>query len=234
MSHRRLIRSTPRALAVALAALLFAGSFISPAFGGPSLSSLKRNVTRALTLARTSDARSRKALAAARQPGPTGPQGPAGPAGPPGTIGPGTGVPGSAAVTAVDFRENAGVTRVIYNRGGLVLTASCTVGPNLEVGATTTVDHSVLHLALTRGQAAGTTATLYEQKNDFLTTGAAQTLTGVKDGALSATGGHLQGSLTFSTPTGTLTTLTYAAEQGVFGGAAAKDCWFGGMAVTNG
>ena len=234
MSHRRLIRSTPRALAVALAAVLFAGSLISPAFGGPSLASLKRNVTRALKLARTSDARSRRALAATRQPGPTGPQGPAGPAGPPGTIGPGTGVPGSAAVTAVDFRENAGVTRVIYTRGGLVLTASCTAGPNLEVGAMTTVDHSVLHLALTRGQAAGTTATLYEQKNDFLTTGAAQTLTGVKDGALSATGGHLQGSLTFSTPTGTLTTLTYAAEQGVFGGAAAKDCWFGGMAVTNG
>ena len=114
-----------------------------------------------------------------------------------------------------------------------MLTAACTAGPNLEVKATTTVDHSALHLAVVRRSVSTGTATLYLQKNDFLVGGAPQSITNFSDGSESATGGHIQASLTFSTPTGTITTLTYAAEQGAFGGAAAKGCWFGGMAETN-
>jgi hypothetical protein len=191
--------------------------------------SVQRSAAKALKLAKAADKRSRQALSAASKPGPRGPEGPQGPAGP------GGGGAGSAAVTAVDFREDAPVSnRVIYNRGGLVLTASCTAGPNLDVRATTSVDHSVLHVALVFHKTT-TTETAYLQKNDFLTTGVPQSITNVTESpTVFSNGGHLQGSLTFSTPSGTVTTLTYAAEQGAFGGAAAKGCWFGGMAETNG
>jgi hypothetical protein len=222
-----LLRRPSTALAVVVAAVMLAGSLISPAFGGPSLLSIKRSATQALKVAKAADKRSRKALSEASKPGPRGPEGPQGPAGPGGG-----GAGGSAGSTAVDFRENAPVSgRVIYNRGGLVLTASCTAGPNLDVRATTSVDHSALHVAVVFHGAS--TQTVYLQKNDFLTTGVAQSITNITDGGASSTGGHLQGSLTFSTPTGTITTLTYAAEQGAFGGASAKGCWFGGMAETN-
>jgi hypothetical protein len=213
-------------VAILVVAGLLTASLASPALGGPSLLRLKTEVTRALKVARAADARSRKALALARQPGPQGPQGPQGPPGTNGTTPPGTGA------TAVDFRENPGVSRVILNQGGLVLTASCAAGPNIDVRATTTVNHSAMHVSVERK--GSPTAVLFLEKNDFLTTTAPQTITGMTDGANSATGSHLTGSLTFSTPTGTITTLTYASEQGAFGGPLAKGCWFGGTAVTAG
>lgn len=222
----RLRRPAP-VLATALAALLLAASIVSPAFGGPSLGSLKRSVTRALKLAKAADKRSRQALAAAGKPGPQGIQGPPGP---PGNSGSG----GSSSSVPVDFRADPGTTgAVIYDRGGLVLTAACTAGPNLDVRATTTVDHSAMHVSVVRHTLAPNTATLYLQKNDFLVGGAPQSITNFTDGSVSATGGHIEGDLTFSTPAGVITSLTFAAEQGAFGGTVAKGCWFGGMAETN-
>jgi len=213
----RVRRLSSAHVAVLVAAGLLTASLVSPALGGPNLLSLKAQVSKALRLAKAGDARSRRALTLARQPGARGPQGPQGPAGTNGTSTTGSGA------TAVDFRENPGVTRVILNQGGLVLTASCATGPNIEVRATTTVDHSIMHVSVVRG--GSTTVALFLEKNDFLTTSSPQSI---------ATGGHLTGSLTFSTPTGTITTLTYASEQGAFGGTYAKSCWFGGTAVTVG
>lgn len=225
-SRRRRFSSV--SLAVVVAAALLTASLVSPALGGPSLLSLKTGVTKALKLAKAANARSRRALTLARQPGPQGPQGPPGTNGTNGTNPMGTGA------TAVDFRENPGASRVILNQGGLVLTASCTAGPNIDVRATTSVDHSAMHVSVVRGKSGSPTAALFLEKNDFLTTSASQTITGMTDGSTSATGGHLTGSMTFSTPTGTITTLTYASEQGAFGGSFAKGCWFGGTAVTAG
>jgi hypothetical protein len=224
-SRRRRLPSSAL-MAILVVAGLLATMLASPALGGPSLLSLKTKVRTALKVAKAADARSRKALILARQPGPQGPQGPQGPPGTNGTTPPGTGA------TAVDFREDPGVSRVILKQGGLVLTASCTAGPNVDVRAATTVDHSAMHVAVVRK--GSPTAVLALEKNDFSTTSASQTITGMTDGANSATGSHLTGSLTFSTPTGTITTLTYASEQGAFGGSLAKGCWFGGTAVTVG
>ncbi len=222
-------------VATLIAAAVLTASLVAPAGGvvshGPSL---KSQVSKALKLAKAADSRSRRALKLAKRPrlpGPTGPQGA------PGTNGTGSAVAG---VTAVDFRANPGESRVILNQGGLVLTAGCAAGPNVDVRATTTVEHSIMHVMVAVAAAPAPTSltdpVFFAQKNDFLTTSASQTLTGINrpDGMPGATGGHLSGSLTFSTPTGTITTLTYGAEQGAFGGAAAKGCWFGGTAVTAG
>src|SRR5205823_986772 len=118
----------------------------------------------------------------------TGPQGPPGPPGAPG--GPGSpgatgqpGAPGGSAggVTIIDFREDGGASRVVFDRGGLIVTASCTAGPAISVKATTSVDHSILHVATV---SAGTPpTTTYLQKNDFLVSSQAQDL---------ATTGHTQ------------------------------------------
>lgn len=219
--------------AILIAAAVLTASLVAPAGGVVShRPSLKSQVSRALKLAKAADARSRKALKLARRPLRPGPPGPPGASG---TNGTGSAVATGAGVTAVDFRANPGESRVILNQGGLVLTASCTAGPNIDVRATTTVEHSIMHVMVAVAAAPPRgTAPVFAQKNDFLTTSAPQTLTGMTDGANTATGGHLSGSLTFSTPSGTVTTLTYGAEQGAFGGAAAKGCWFGGTAVTAG
>ncbi|UTI62268.1 hypothetical protein NBH00_12920 [Paraconexibacter antarcticus] len=215
-STRRAGRSTITAGALVATVLLLSVA-ASPALGGPSLSSLKTSVTKALKLAKTADARSRKALKLAARPGPRGPSGPPGPAGPAG----GTGAGGSAAATVLDFRADPGTTnQVIYDHGGLVLTASCTTGPTILVTAKTRVDHAILHAANIIGGTPPATTTELVQKNDFLISGT-QTI---------ASTGHLQGTATFSTPTGGVTTLAYGAEQGAFGAGSAKGCWFGGTA----
>lgn len=204
----------------------------SPAFGGPSLSTLRKSVATALKLARGADARSRKALALAGRAAPQGARGPAGPAGPAGGAGASGGTSGVAAqVTVIDFRENPGTSRVVYDHGGLTLTASCASGPTsaptISVTAKTSVDHAMLHAAnvISTPTASNPEATTTElvQKNDFLIGGPARTL---------VSSGHLEGTATYSTPTGTVTTLDYGAEQGAFGAGSARGCWFGGTAST--
>lgn len=222
--HRaRAARITVLALGVALAA-----SAASPAFGGPSLGSLTRAVAKATKLAKAADARSRKALAAAQTPGPRGPQGPVGPAGPAGPAGtPGTNATGttgtSGGVALLDFRANANTTREVYNHAGLVLTAVCSPSGTVQVTAKTTVDHAILHVATAiLSPPATTPAVDYVQKNDMLVSSLPVSIVST---------GHAQGTLTYSTPTGQVTTATYASEQGAFGGGSVA-CWFGGTAQT--
>jgi hypothetical protein len=213
---------TTAALVAATALLV---STASPAIGVPTLSRLSRSVARALKLskgadtrsrkalklAQTADTRSRSALALAQQPGPAGAPGtPAAASGP----------------TVLDFRADPGDSRPIYDRGGLLVTATCSAGPTIDVVAQTRVDHAILHVSTsTAASAAVPATTTLVQKNDFLVGGAPQTL---------ASTGHLQGTATYSTPTGVLTTLVFGAEQGAFGGGTPAGCWFGGTAETNG
>ncbi len=96
--------------------------------------------------------------------------------------------------------------------------------PTNVVRATTTVDNSLLHATSVEASAAvnGTPITHHLPKNDFLIAGVAQDIVST---------GHLQGTATYSTPTGTLTTLTCGAEQGAFANGS-TGCWFGGTAET--
>lgn len=228
------IPRSPAVTVVAIISAVLLFSIVSPAAGGPSLSSLRSSVAKALKLSKSADLRSRKALALAGKPGPRGPAGPPGPTGPAGPAG-GAGAQGAtgasgttgttSAATVLDFRENPGVSRVIYDHAGLILTAACSAGPAILVTAKTSVDHAILHAANVIGGTPPTTTTELVQKNDFLVSGAPQTLVST---------GHVQGAATYSTPNGVVTTLTYAAEQGAFGGAAAKGCWFGGTVNAGG
>jgi hypothetical protein len=214
------------------AALLFAAALAVPALGGPSLSQIAKKAAAALKLAKAADARSKRALAIAKRGGATGggtgqpgtggapgSGGSSGPAGPPGS-------PGPAGATVLDFRAPASAAAPvqILSNSGLVLTASCDAGGALSVNASTTVDHSELHVGETwRGPGPTTVTPIYSDVDDFHP-GTVHTLTGG-----TANGNNLQGTFTYSTPAGSVVTGTFAAEKGAFG--QAGNCWFGGWAL---
>jgi hypothetical protein len=122
----------------------------------------------------------------------------------------------------VDFRAATGTTTTeILNFGGLILHASCAAGPDLDVRADTTVVNSTIHVAWNKDPG---NLPFYRQAND-LDPGAnfAIMSAGNDDSA--------QGTLVYSSPTGSTVSLTFQAEEGnAF--ANTTDCLFAGTAMA--
>jgi hypothetical protein len=215
-----------RALTAALAAAcLCAVVFAVPALGGPTtLASVAKKAAKAVKLARSADARSKKALTLAQRtgariapgtnptsgtPGGNGTTGPAGPQGP----------PGPAGTQKIDFRAPIGTGDTkVFDFGGLVLTARCDPGPNLSVKASSTVAESEFHLAgVTGTPAPNPTTTAVYSDHDHLGPGSTP---------VDLPARNFQGTFTYSTPAGGVVTGTVASEQTAFNGKIA--CWFGG------
>jgi hypothetical protein len=219
-----------RQLIAAIAvACVCAAAFAVPALGGgPSLPALAKKVALALKLARGADKRSKDALALAKRASGTSPgsangaPGAAGNAGGSGTTG-SAGPPGPSGAKKIDFRAPAGTAATkILDFGGLVLTASCDAGPNLNVKASSTVADSEFHLSGTTHTVnpTGTTVNPIYSESDHL---------GPTSAGVSIPGGNFQGTFTYSTPAGAVVTGTIGAEQGAFNGT--TGCWFGGWAL---
>jgi hypothetical protein len=225
------LRPVKRQLTAALVvAFVCAAAFAVPALGGPSVTALAKKVALALKIARTADKRSKDALALAKRgsgtnragtngaPGSSGGSGSTGPAGPPGPSG----------ATKIDFRAPAptGATK-IFDFGGLVLTASCDPGPNLNVKASSTVADSEFHLSgdthtVNPGPPPTVTVVPVYSESDHL---------GPTSPGVALPGSNFQGTFTFSTPAGAVVTGTVAAEQTAFNGK--TGCWFGGWALRD-
>jgi hypothetical protein len=198
--------------------------------GGPSLPALAKKVALALKLARGADKRSKDALALAKRASGTSPgsangaPGAAGNAGGSGATG-SAGPPGPSGAKKIDFRAPAGTAATkILDFGGLVLTASCDAGPNLNVKASSTVADSEFHLSgVTYTPASGPNAATFTpdyMENDHF---------GPTSPGISLPSRNFQGTFTYSTPGGTVVTATVAAEQSAFNGQ--TGCWFGGWAL---
>jgi hypothetical protein len=121
----------------------------------------------------------------------------------------------------IDFRApiNTGSTRLL-ELGGLVLSASCAAGPDLDVRATTTVAHSTLHVSWNKDPG---NVPFYRQDNDLNPTESFSLLAQNDDGS--------QGTLVYTSPAGVSTSVTFLGEEANgFGGTAA--CSFTGTALA--
>ncbi len=121
----------------------------------------------------------------------------------------------------IDFRApiNTASTRLL-DLGGLVLSASCGVGPDLDVRATTTVAHSTLHASWNKDPG---NVPFYRQDNDLNPGENFSLLAQNDDGS--------QGTLVFTTPTGVTTSVTFLGEEADGFGATAA-CAFTGTAMA--
>jgi hypothetical protein len=121
----------------------------------------------------------------------------------------------------VDFRApiNTGSTRLL-ELGGLVLSASCAPGPDLDVRATTTVPHSTLHVSWNKDPG---NVPFYRQDNDLNPTESFSLLAQNDDGS--------QGTLVYTSPAGVSTSVSFLGEEAdAFGATAA--CAFTGTAMA--
>ncbi len=121
----------------------------------------------------------------------------------------------------IDFRVpiNTPATRLL-DLGGLVLSATCAAGPDLDVRATSTVAHATLHVSWTKDPE---NTSFYRQDND-LNPGESFSLFAQNDDGS-------QGTLVFTTPAGVSVSASFLGEEAnAFGGSAA--CAFTGTAMA--
>jgi hypothetical protein len=121
----------------------------------------------------------------------------------------------------VDFRAKVPTASVqVLNLGGLILSAACGSGPNLDVNATSSVPDSMVHVSWNRDPG---NVPFYRQQND-LDPGETFSIQDINDDASA-------GTLTYITPAGANVTLTFLSDQGpnLLGSSAA--CVFTGTAL---
>jgi hypothetical protein len=121
----------------------------------------------------------------------------------------------------VDFRAKVPTASAqILSLGGLILSAACGSGPNLDVRASSSVPDSMIHVSWNRDPG---NVPFYRQDND-LDPGDAFSIMGDNDDASA-------GTLTYSTPAGANVSLTFASDQGptLLGGSVG--CVFTGTAL---
>jgi hypothetical protein len=121
----------------------------------------------------------------------------------------------------VDFRGGVGISSEILNLDGLILKASCSSGPNLDVRADTTASHSMIHVEWNRDPG---NAPFYRQDNN---------LNPGDNFAIMSAGNDdsAQGTLTFASQAGAIVSVTFLAEEGdAF--AAVTPCVFMGTALA--
>jgi hypothetical protein len=120
----------------------------------------------------------------------------------------------------IDFRApiNTAATQVL-TLDGLVLSASCAAGADLDVRAATTIAHSTLHVSWNKDPG---NVPFYRQDND-LNPGESFSLLAQNDDSS-------QGTLTYTAPSGVSVTASFLGEEAdAFGGTAA--CAFTGTAM---
>ncbi|MGH2980240.1 MAG: hypothetical protein ACRDLQ_11490 [Solirubrobacterales bacterium] len=121
----------------------------------------------------------------------------------------------------VDFRAKAPTASTqVLNLGGLLLSAACGSGPNLDVRASSSVPDSMIHVSWNRDPG---NIPFYRQDND-LDPNDAFSLMDVNDD-------RSAGTLTYTTPAGANVSLTFLADEGpvLLGSSAA--CVFSGTAL---
>jgi hypothetical protein len=121
----------------------------------------------------------------------------------------------------VDFRApiNTPSTKLL-ELGGLVLSAACGPGPDLDVRATTTVAHSALHVSWNKDPG---NVPFYRQDNDLNPNESFSLLAQNDDGS--------QGTIVYTSPAGVSTSVTFLGEEAdAFGATAA--CTFTGTALA--
>ncbi len=121
----------------------------------------------------------------------------------------------------IDFRAptNTASTRLL-DLGGLVLTATCGAGPDLDVRAASTVAHATLHTSWNKDPG---NVPFYRQDNDLNPGESFSLLAQNDDGS--------QGTIVYTTPAGVTVSATFLGEEGdAFGGTAA--CAFTGTAMA--
>jgi hypothetical protein len=119
----------------------------------------------------------------------------------------------------VDFRAKVPTASTqILNLGGLLLTAACGGGPDLDVRASSSVPDSMIHVSWTRDPG---NQPFYRQDND-LDPGDAFAIMSTNDDSSA-------GTLSYTTPAGANVSLTFLSDQGnLLGGTTA--CVFTGSA----
>jgi hypothetical protein len=121
----------------------------------------------------------------------------------------------------LDFRApiNTPSTKLL-ELGGLVLSAACGPGPDLDVRATTTVAHSALHVSWNKDPG---NVPFYRQDNDLNPNESFSLLAQNDDGS--------QGTIVYTSPAGVSTSVTFLGEEAdAFGATAA--CTFTGTALA--
>ena len=121
----------------------------------------------------------------------------------------------------IDFRApiNTPSTRLL-ELGGLILSASCAAGPDLDVRATTTVAHSTLHVSWNKDPG---NVPFYRQDNDLNPTESFSLLAQNDDGS--------QGTLVYTSPAGVSASVSFLGEEADGFGATAA-CAFTGTAMA--
>lgn len=121
----------------------------------------------------------------------------------------------------IDFRApiNTASTRLL-DLGGLVLSATCGAGPDLDVRAASTVAHATLHVSWNKDPG---NVPFYRQDNDLNPGESFSLLAQNDDGS--------QGTLVYTTPAGVSVSASFLGEEtNAFGGTAA--CAFTGTAMA--
>jgi hypothetical protein len=120
----------------------------------------------------------------------------------------------------VDFRAKVPTASTqVLNLGGLILSAACGGGPDLDVRASSSVPDSMVHVSWNRDPG---NVPFYRQDNDLDPTDAFSIM-GPNDDASA-------GTLTYITPAGANVTLSFLSDQGtLLGGTTA--CVFSGTAM---
>jgi hypothetical protein len=121
----------------------------------------------------------------------------------------------------IDFRAPVGTAQTdVLNLGGLILRASCGNGPDLSVTATSTVPNSTIHVSWNKDP--GNQA-FYRQDNNLNPTSNFAVMTNPNDDST-------QGTISYSTSTGTQVSVTFQSEEAnAFGNSV--PCFFAGVAT---
>ena len=120
----------------------------------------------------------------------------------------------------VDFRAKVPTASTeILNLGGLILSAACGDGPNLDVRASSSIADSMIHVSWNRDPG---NVPFYRQDND-LDPGDAFAIMDVNDDSSA-------GTLVYTTPTGGTVSVTFLSDQGTLLANSAA-CVFSGTAM---
>jgi hypothetical protein len=124
----------------------------------------------------------------------------------------------------INYRVPAGTpTTAILGLGGLIINATCTPTGNLNVTATTIANNSMVHAGTVH--AAGDNAS-YADNNDLDV--------GESSNMIPNTDTRVQGSLTYTNPTGQVVSVSYLTQERTNGLASANDCFVVGTATQSG
>jgi hypothetical protein len=127
----------------------------------------------------------------------------------------------------IDFRAAAGtgLTEVL-NLGGLILKASCSAGPDLEVRADTSVLNSTIHVSWITDNPTPANRPFYRDDNDFRPGDNFQIMSSGNDD-------RAQGTLVYSSPAGSHVSVIFQSEEAnAFGNTV--NCLFAGTALASG